>query len=241
MKRKFNYNQIDMLAAALAITERAKNHHNDFAAEIMTWDLNFFDVHRIRILTAIRLVSGDTYRMQKDATEAVTQMMNQAIVALRKLRNRIFLVTETNQEAKQILKSLGFTTFKEAAADQEKMTKLITSIAEFLDIDPQLELTLVGAGVPPAFLQNIRSIAENLPKLNALQETAKGENRVSTEERIIELNEIYRTTCNINRLAKEIFSGEKARYFSFTQIVRIMNKPKSVKPIVSNPTNGNPN
>lgn len=229
---------VEMLIVSSVILQHAIANKSFLIAKRSTWVDPFFDNLAAKVNAAFSdILSINNAKDLRDATQALLSIQKSALDDLVELRVQILVDFESQpQLLKNILSDLGFTAYYTAAKQKRDQEALIQLLFKFdTALTAKLKLDIVSAGTSADLLDNIVGYAKVLRDANVTQETAKDLRKDASDEKVSELNAIYKSVIGIARIASTFFKNqplEKAK-FSYSGNLKQLNlQPKKIdKPV----------
>lgn len=219
---------VEMLLVAAVIIKHAIANKNFLIAKRSTWVDPFFDNLFTKIDAAFStLLNINNAKDLRDATQALLSIQKSALDDLVELKVQLEVDFEDEpQTLKNILSDLGFTNYYTAAKRKKDQEALIQLLFKFdTALTAKLKLDIVTAGTSADLLDNIVGYAKVLRDANVTQETAKDLRKDASDEKVSELNAIYKSMIGVARIASTFYKNqplEKAK-FSYSGNLKQLN------------------
>lgn len=160
-------------------------------------------------IEAAEALSRDTEEkaLLKVLTENVNAELGTARSALRKLNAS---AENAYPEKPASQRAFGQDNWKTAYSDQEKMDFALRQAHSVADKEP-FKTDLAAEGFTSANNANLLIIADDLHAKNLLQENAKTSRTISTQDRIIQYNSVWKQLRKINIASQVVFENDPAK------------------------------
>lgn len=244
--RKFTGKASIMLAVCLVILANANDNVKELVAENDNWSQAFIDAQEKIVEDALTNILGiDTKSEQRDETNIVKQIMNEALPKLSTFKKRIKqAITDTTRQG-ELLNKLGFTSFYRDASKKSQIATIELLFQFKKNLTPAISAELTASKhLKQTTLDTIADYADKLSKENLTQEQLKGTSKVLTEADIIALNNIYTTIVkNFAIPVQDYFKNNnpiKVDLFVYSKIKKAMGTPRPKKSSVPPPPTPNP-
>lgn len=219
---------VEMLMVAAVMLQHAIANKSFLISKRTVWADPFFDNLVLMVNDAFsKILNINDAKSLRDATQALLSIQKNALDDLVELKVQLEVdFEEQPQMLKNIFSDLGFTTYYSDAKKKRDQEALIQLLFKFDGgLTTKLRLDIVTAGTSADLLDNIVGYAKVLRDANVTQETAKDLRKDVSDEKVSELNAIYKKVIGVARIASTFFKNqplEKAK-FSYSGNLKQLN------------------
>ena len=228
VKRHYTIKDVDMLITTETIIDSAIANKTYLQSKRSTWADPFFETLKKKIKDAVENFLGvDNAKNLRQATQILLSIQTPALIDLSEVKIQIeedFKQTPTRKT--EILTQLGFKTYYTNARkkDQEALINLLYQFKKNLSTD--LKTEIVTKGTAQESLDTIITYTDTLKTANVTQEGNKGTRKETTQEALIEFNQIYDQVISIAKIATKFYRNNQAKkdQFNFDKVSKNLNK-----------------
>jgi len=241
LKKNYNYSDVDMLMAALAILEFLKTNLLDFSLLRTDWTLKYITDLITKIKKAIETQLGiDARKSVRHAMASINQIKIPAKNKLSLFKAQIQKDFKKDTARRdEILITLGFPKHLKGV-QQNKNQPLIMLLYTFkTNMSAALRLEITTKGMSAALIDSIVAYAENFTTANLEQETSKTSSNGINNEIRDSFNSIYDEAIGICKTASTFYNNNPAKKVNFI-FSRVINKVKVIRKSVENVVTNEP-
>jgi hypothetical protein len=185
-------------------------------------DLPFITACGVRLSAAKAFLTDTAVRAGLvTLTENVESLMTQCRNGYAEVKH---FVVKAFPNSAGIQKEFGFKTFKNARKSQPKMIVFMDQLVITLG---KYETELTNVGMPATLPVRITDLAKNLTTADKLQEDGKSDRSVSTQDRVISYNSVWKDLQLICSAGKLAFLDDYARYKRYILYAHDQQPPKT--------------
>ena len=227
IKRYYRQSDVDMLIAASAMVESAREHKEALCQSRSTYTDAYFDKLEKSIGEEFEQVGTDAAEQKKEATKALNEMMKAIIRDVVDFRTHINNDFKRKKQDKQIIfDQLGFNEcWPRARRSQMIMTKFMARFHK--GMTPELKARLVRRGMNAELIDRLSGYLFRFKDTNVSQKALKGSQPIKTAERVKQLNKLFDEVMMIGNIAKRVFRDEREKYKLFCYI-KVVSRQSSV-------------
>ncbi len=233
-KKAYKASDVNMLTACTSIVKTAITNKTELIAKRPNWDGSYFDDIQTTIQNAFSDNVGiDKAKAVRQATIDNNKYCNDTYQYLSEIKVQLTEDYKTDKvRLKTILSELGYESFHKHGRQPSKAV-LIKWVFQFkTNMTTVMATELVAKGIIQATITKIIDAADKIQMTYQTLNNLKVNKPGLTQQNQGALNEIYNEVIGISKIARRIFSEDKAlqSLFSYNYILRQMGAVKAAKP-----------
>lgn len=210
--KSYKGGDVNMLTAASSITKRAIDNKALLAAKRPNWGANYFDDLLVDIQKAFdENVGIDKAKDIRQATIDNNKYCDAVYRYLSELKVQLIEdYKDDNVRMKTILSELGYDSFHKHGKKPGKANLINWAYQFKKNMTNVLTTELVNKGILQSIITDISDMAEKVQITNQTLNNLKVNKPALTQQNQARLNEIYKEVIGIAKIARRIFTGDKA-------------------------------